>query len=78
MPNDWLPSLITSTRQDSYAPPVLLSRMAVKLIQSDAAFREKLRSEYEVDADALIAVPHVAATQFSTIAATNNYWRNIQ
>lgn len=78
MSNDWLPSLITHTPQEGYDLALKMSRMAVKLTQPDAAAREKLRLEYEVEADALIAASHVVATHFATIAAANNYWRNAE
>lgn len=71
----WLESLITNTPQDGYALAISLSRMAVKITQPNADMREELRSVYERDADALIAVSQVVATHFQTIAKANNYWR---
>jgi hypothetical protein len=38
--------------------------------------REKLRDVYAQDADALIAVSSVVATNFQTIAQANNYWKD--
>ncbi len=73
---NWLPSLMTTTPSEGYALAIKLSRVAVKLTQPDAAVRERLRAEYEADADSLIAVSHVVATHFATIAAANGYWRN--
>ncbi len=73
--SDWLPSLITSTPQEGYDLAVKLSRVAVKLTQPDAAMRERLRPDYADDADSLIAVSQVVATNFATVAAANNYWR---
>ena len=75
MSNNWLESLITNTPEDGYALAIKLSRMAVKLTQPNADMREELRSVYERDADALIAVSQVVATHFQTIAKANNYWR---
>ena len=46
------------------------------MTQADAAIREDLRTVYEKDANALIAVSSVVATHFQTVAAANNYWRN--
>ncbi|MCC7320429.1 MAG: hexameric tyrosine-coordinated heme protein [Rubellimicrobium sp.] len=73
--SDWLPSLITSTPQEGSDLAVKLSRVAVKLTQPDAAMRERLRPDYADDADSLIAVSQVVATNFATVAAANNYWR---
>ena len=70
----WLESLITNTPQDGYALAINLSRMAVKITQPNADMRGELRSAYERDADALIAVSQVVATHFQTIAKANNYW----
>jgi len=36
--------------------------------------RDKFRPVYAEDAEALIAFRQVAATHFTTVAATNNYW----
>ncbi len=71
----WLPSLITATPAEGYELAIKLSRYAVKLTQPDAAMRDKLRPEYAEDADALIAVSQVVATNFATVAAANGYWR---
>jgi len=48
--------------------------MAVKLTQPDAAARDRTRTDYAGDAEALIAVSSVVATHFQTIAAANRYW----
>jgi len=72
----WLPTLQTSDAQSGYELAIKLSRMAVKLTQPDAGIREKLRTVYDSDADALINVSGVVATHFQTIAAANGYWKN--
>lgn len=72
----WLPSLITATPEAGYDLAVKLSRVAVKLTQPDAAVRDRLRADYAEDADALIAVSHVVAVHFATVAAANGYWRD--
>ena len=76
MSDIWLPSLITGTAQEGYDLAVKLSRVAVKLTQPDAAMRDRLRPDYADDADSLIAVSQVVATNFATVAAANNYWRD--
>lgn len=53
-----------------------LARVAVKMTQADPTIREDLRTVYEKDADASIAVSAVVATHFQTVAAANKYWRN--
>ena len=72
----WLPTLITTTPQEGYDLAVKLSRVAIKLTQPDAAVRDRMRPDYAEDADALIAVSHVVATHFATVAAANGYWRD--
>jgi len=72
----WLPTLITDTPQEGYDLAVKMARVAVKMTQADSAIREDLRSVYEKDAEALIAVSAVVATHFQTVAAANNYWRD--
>jgi len=72
-----LPSLITPTPTEGYELAVKPARIAVKKTQSESAVRDRLRKEYEADADAdpLIADSQVVATHFATIAAANDYWR---
>lgn len=70
----WLPSLKTPDPQSGYELAVKLSRLAVKLTQPSADVRSELRPEYERDAAQLIAVAHVVAVNFQTIAAANGYW----
>ena len=71
----WLPTLITKTPEEGYELAVKLSRVAIKMIQPDAAIREKLRPEYAENSDALIASSQIVATHFATVAAANGYWR---
>lgn len=73
----WLPTLITKTPEEGYNLAVKLSRMAIKLTQPDAAARDRMRPEYAEDAAALIAVSQVVATHFATVAAANDYWKNM-
>jgi hypothetical protein len=75
MAEDWLPSLETATPQQGFELAIKLSRMGVKLTQPSDEVRNKLRAVYEQDSEQLIAVSHVIATYFQTIAAANNYWR---
>jgi len=70
-----LTTLITSTPEEGFALAVKLSQKAVATTQTDAEVRKKLRPAYAHDPNSLIAVSHVVATHFQTIAAANNYWR---
>ncbi len=72
----WLPRLITATPEEGYDLAIKLSRMGVKKTQPDDAAREKMRPDYANNADSLTAVSHVVATNFQTVAAANNYWRD--
>ncbi|HLS50818.1 MAG TPA: hexameric tyrosine-coordinated heme protein [Burkholderiaceae bacterium] len=76
MAEQWLDTLQTSTPQEGYELALKLSRMAIKYTQPSAEARDKLRPVYEDDADALIAVAQVVASNFQTVAAANNYWRS--
>lgn len=71
----WLPTLITKTPEDGFELAVKMARVAVKMTQPDAGVRDRLRSVYAEDADALIASSQVVATNFATVAAANQYWR---
>lgn len=73
--DNWLPTLVTATPTEGFELAIKLSRMAVKSTQPDAAMRDRLRPDYAADADSLIAVSQVVATNFATIAAANDHWR---
>ena len=64
----------SATPGEGYALAAKLARVAIKMTQPDAEVRDKFRPVYAEDAEALIAFCHVAATHFTTVAATNNYW----
>ena len=76
MADTWLTSLKTATPQEGFELAIKLSRMGVKYTQPSAEMRDKLRPVYAEDANALIASSHVVATNFQTISAANNYWRD--
>ena len=75
MSESWLPTLITPDPESGFDLAVKLSRMAVKVTQPSDEIRKKLRSIYGGDANALIRVSAVVASNFQTIAAANGYWR---
>lgn len=68
-------TLITNSPEEGRQLAVKLARLVIKVTQPDAEIREKLRPEYAEDPAMLIAIGHVIATEFATIAAANNYWR---
>lgn len=69
-------SLITETPEEGFALAVKLSQKAVATTQTDAEVRKTLRPAYANDPNSLIAVSHVVAVHFQTVAAANNYWRD--
>ena len=76
MADSWLPTLITETPEEGFALAIKLARTAVKLTQPSAEIRERLRAEYDHNADSLIAASHVVAVHFQTVAAANHYWHD--
>ena len=68
-------SLITETPEEGRLLAVKMARLIIKVTQPDAEVREKLRPVYAEDASVLTAVGLTVATEFSTIAAANNYWK---
>ena len=72
----WLPTLKTATPQDGFELAIKMARAAIKMTQPDAEVRDKLRPVYAENADALIASSQVVATNFATVAAANDYWRD--
>ncbi|MFA5633005.1 MAG: hexameric tyrosine-coordinated heme protein [Porticoccaceae bacterium] len=71
----WLPALTTNTPQEGFELAVTLARKGVSTTQTDKAVLKSLREDYARDPDSLIAVSHVIAVHFQTIAAANDYWR---
>jgi len=76
MMDQWLTTLKTATPQEGFELAIKLSRKAVAYIQKSAEIREKLRPTYAENADSLTAASHVVATNFQTVAAANNYWKD--
>jgi hypothetical protein len=68
-------SLLTETPEAGRQLAVKMARLIIKLTQPDEEKRNQLRDVYGNDAMMLIAVGHVVAIEFATIAAANNYWR---
>jgi Hexameric tyrosine-coordinated heme protein (HTHP) len=68
-------SLITATPEEGRQLAIKMARLIIKLTQPDEEKRKQLREVYGNDAMMLIAVGQTVATEFTTIAAANNYWR---
>ncbi len=76
MSKQWLTSLMTETAQEGYELAIKLSRMGIKYTQPSDAVRSKLRPDYSENSENLIASSQVIATNFQTVSAANNYWRD--
>lgn len=72
---NWIKSLTTQTPQEGFELAIKLSQKGVEYTQPNEAIRKKLRPKYAQNADSLIAVSHVIATNFQTVAAANDYWK---
>ena len=72
----WLTSLYTRTPQEGFELAIKLSQKAVVYTQPSEEIRKRLRPMYSRDADSLISVSQVVATNFQTVAAANSYWIN--
>jgi len=70
-----LTSLLTATPEEGFALAVKLSQKGAATTQKDPDVRKPLRPNYSHDPNSLIAVSHVIATRFQTVAAANDYRR---
>ncbi len=70
-------SLITETPEEGRQLALKLARLIIKLTQPDEEKRKQLRDVYGNDAMMLIAIGQTVATEFATIAAANNYWKEV-
>lgn len=71
----WLETLKTANPEAGFELAIKLARMGVKYTQPDDDVRNRLRKEYEEDADSLTAASHVVAVHFQTVAQANDFWR---
>ncbi len=69
-------TLITATPEEGRKLAMKMARLIIKATQPDETVRNRLRDVYANDAQMLLQVGQVVATEFATIAAANNYWRN--
>jgi Hexameric tyrosine-coordinated heme protein (HTHP) len=70
-------SLITETPEERRQLAVTMARLIIKLTQPDEEKRKQLREVYGNDAMMLIAIGQTVATEFATISAANNYWKDL-
>ncbi|HLS46865.1 MAG TPA: hexameric tyrosine-coordinated heme protein [Ornithinicoccus sp.] len=70
-------TLITAGPQEGRELAIAIARKTIGAIQPDAETRQRLRPGYANSADSLTAAGHVVAIEFATIAAANNYWRQV-
>lgn len=73
--DNYLQSLITKTPMEGRQLAITMARKSIAVIQTDPEIRKQLRQDYAEDTGQLIASAQVIATEFQTIAAANNYWR---
>lgn len=69
-------TLLTATPDDGRALALALARHSIHNIQPDLDILMAGRPTYSTNPNSLIAASQVVATEFATIAAANNYWRN--
>lgn len=71
----WLETLLVKTPQEGFELAIKLARMGVKYTQPDMEKLKKGRSQYDDNAQFLIAASQVIAIHYQTIAKANNYWK---
>lgn len=70
-------TLITATPQEGRELAIMMARKTIGAMQPDGEVRKMLRPGYATSADSLTAAGHVVAIEFATVAAANNYWREV-
>jgi hypothetical protein len=70
-------TLITATPEEGRALAIAMARHMIHNIQPDLDVLKAGRPSYSANPDSLIAAGHVVAVEFQTIAAANNYWREL-
>ncbi len=75
--DNWLKSLTTKTPQEGFELAIKLAQKGVEYTQPSKEIRKKLRTKYSKDPDSLSFASQVIAINFQTVAAANNYWKDI-
>jgi hypothetical protein len=70
-------TLRTATPEEGRALAIAMARHMIHNIQPDLDVLKAGRPNYAANPDSLIAAGHVVAVEFQTIAAANNYWREL-
>jgi len=71
-----IPTLQTDTPAEGRELAIMIARKTIATIQPDADARSSLRPGYAGSATELMQAAQIAALEFQTIAAANNYWRD--
>lgn len=70
-------TLITTTPEEGRKLAMAIARHTIKSIQPDMKVLKAGRPTYATDPDSLTAAAQVVAIEFQTIAAANNYWKQL-
>jgi hypothetical protein len=68
-------TLMTATPEEGRALAITMARHSIHNIQPELDILVGGRPNYSTDPTSLIAVSHVIALEFATVAAANGYWR---
>ncbi len=69
-------TLITATPEEGRALAMIMAQHTIHNIQPNLDVLVCGRMMYSVNPDSLMRAAQVVATEFQTVAAANNYWRN--
>jgi len=69
-------TLITENPEEGRYLAIKMARLIIKATQPDEAVRDHQRPVYSENPAMLIAIGQVVATEFATIAAANENWKN--
>lgn len=70
-------TFLTDNAEEGRSLAMLIARHTIHNIQPDLDVLKDGRETYAKDPDSLTAASHVVAIEFQTIAAANDYWREI-
>lgn len=73
----WITSLQTKTPQEGFELAIELSQKGIEYTQPSEEIRKELRPYYSRNADSLISASQVIATNYQTVAAANDYWKDV-
>lgn len=73
---DIIETLLTGSPRRGLELAARLSSLMMEAVQPSDELRDRLLAIYEDDAESVLAACQIIATNFQTVAAANNYWRN--